>query len=66
MSLALSMDILDCDLSVSKPFSQWQHSFHMKAVLPLFKSLATASHHFNDTYRLHMPYLSHIKLWTKS
>ena len=32
-----------------KPFSQWQHSFQMKAVLPLAKRLVTAWHTFSKT-----------------
>ena len=27
-----------------KPFNQWQHSFHLKAVLPLANRLITALH----------------------
>ena len=32
-----------------KPFSHWQHSFHLKAVLPLAKMLVTSSQFFSDT-----------------
>ena len=32
-----------------KPFSQWQHSFQMKAVLPLARWFTTVLHHFGKT-----------------
>ena len=34
---------------IANLFSQWQHSFHMKAVLPLAERLAAVSRHFNKT-----------------
>ena len=39
-----------------KPFSYWQHSFHMKAVLPLVKRFATASHRYDNEVKLHLIY----------
>ena len=41
-------------MTLYQAFSQWQHSFQLKAVLPLAKRFVTVSHHINKTWNKFM------------